>query len=386
MKQENKQKENQFSKVFGTTKKIIGEYFDDECLNLSAGIAYFTLQCLLPLVIGFIAIGSFILRDNAGLRYNFQAGLQAAIPSGVGDAINLNDLIEKLSQGAAVAGIISVTLLLWTGSGIFDQFINAVNKAFDVEKDERNFFVKLALRLIFLVGLGGLLILAFGISIIARLIFDAKISVFGISPFSFSFILPIISYLMPIALQIIIFALLFRFGPARKGLKWKPILVGAVVSALLFEALKAGFSLYITVFGGADGATKTYGTLGGIVVFLLFIYFAAAVILVGAEVAATLHNFESGLAAAKTPNSVVEAKDKNLDKPTSSDDDAPADAEVTQPQTNNGNRTLANAQLNRVGQSEDSKLKLVLGAIFLFVITFGSLLLQGKRSTDKSSN
>ncbi len=379
MEKKEQKKHGLFKRIFSNTKSIIGEFFDDECLNLSAGIAYYALQSLIPLILGFIAIGSFFLRDGQ-VRQNFLVGLQSVIPATVSNVINLNELINQLAEGASVAGLISVIILLWTGSGIFDQLIYATNKAFDVEKDERNFFFKTALRMLFLVGLGGLLLLAFGTSLVTRLIFDAKIALFGISPSNFSFILPIISYVIPIVLQIIILALLYRFGPARKDLKWKPILIGAIIGGLLLELLKAGFSLYVTVFGGADGAAKTYGTLGGIIVFLLFIYLVAAVMLIGAEVAATLLGCESGLAAVKTPDAVVETKSKQVGQALVPND-FPVNGQA-QPQTANEKAEVAQGGVIANHQPPTSKLKVVIGAVFFFIITFGSLLFQRKRPSN----
>ena len=379
MEKKEQQKQGIFQKVFSNTKNIIGEFFEDECLNLSAGIAYYALQSLIPLILGFIAIGSFFLRDGQ-VRQNFEIGLQSAIPASVSNVIDLNKLIDQLAEGASVAGLISVIILLWTGSGIFDQLIYATNKAFDVEKDERNFFFKLALRMLFLVGLGGLLLLAFGTSFITRLIFDAKIAIFGISPSNFSFILPIISYALPILLQIIILALLYRFGPARKDLKWKPILIGAVIGGLLLELLKAGFSLYVSVFGGAEGAAKTYGTLGGIIVFLLFIYLVAAVMLIGAEVAATLLGIESGLTAVKIPDAIVENKSKQVGE-SLMPSTFPASGQE-QPQAASEKAGVGQSEVMVNNAAPTSKLKVVIGAVFFFVITFGSLLFQRKRPSN----
>ncbi len=297
--------------VFSVAKDTFGEFMTDNCLNLSAAVAYYALQSIIPLILGFIALGSFFLQDPAA-RQGFISGIESAIPPEVGAAIKFNDLIDGLIKGAGTAGVLSIVTLLWTGSGIFDQFIFAINMAFDVEKDERNFFVKLALRVLMLFVLGGLLALAFTITILFNVIFTAKVSLFGISPDNFSFILPVLSYLIPLLLEAAIFVILYRFSPARKGLEWKPIITAALIAAVLFEILKLGFAFYVSFFGAASSATKTYGAIGGIIVFLFFLYLSAAVILFGAEIAAVLHDFKSGMASVKTENAVVEVPGKNV--------------------------------------------------------------------------
>lgn len=294
-------------------KQTVSEFMDDNCLNQSAAVAYYAIQSIIPLILGFLAVGSLFLQDPT-TRNNFVNGVQDAIPSQLSSLINFNDLIENFIKGAGAVTIFSILSLLWTGSGIFDQLIFSANLAYDVEKDNRNFFVKLVLRIAMLLVLGGLLALAFGITIVLNLIFNAKIGLFGISPNNFSFILPVISYLVPLLIETLIFAILYKFGPARKGIKWKPVLVGGLVAAVLFEILKVGFTFYVSAFGAANSATKTYGAIGGIIVFLLFLYLCAAVILFGAELASVMQNFKSGMASVKTSEAVVEAKagsDKN---------------------------------------------------------------------------
>ncbi|NWJ98158.1 MAG: YihY/virulence factor BrkB family protein [Chloroflexi bacterium] len=291
--------------VFQVAKQTVIEFMDDNCLNLAAAIAYYALQSIIPLILGFVVIGSFFLQDPL-TRKDFIQTVVDAVPKEVGQSINFNELIEGLITGAGAAGIASLLALLWTGSGIFDQLIFAINKAYDVEKDKRNFFFKLFLRVVLLLGIGLVLAASFTITIIFNLIFTADISLFGISPKNFSFMLPLIfTYLIPLSLETIIFTILYRVSPARKGLRWRPILIGALVAALLFELLKVGFTYYITSFGAANSAAKTYGAIGGIIVFLFFIYLSAAVVLFGAELSAVLHHFKT---PAEDKKAVVEAK------------------------------------------------------------------------------
>ncbi len=283
-------------------KGTFGEFMEDNCLNLAAAVTYYALQSIIPLIIGFVAIGTLFLKDQQ-TRDNFVNGIKSVIPTGLG---NLNEVIDGLIAGAGTVGTLAILTALWTGSGIFDQFIFAINQAYDVEKDKRNFFVKLGLRIALLFGLGLLLAIAFSITIVLQILFNGNKGILGI----FSFILPILSYAIPYVLEVAIFAILYKFSPARDGVRWKPAIIGAAVAGVLFELLKIGFTLYVTVFGAASSAAKTYGALGGIVVFLFYIYLSAAVILLGAELSALLHNFRSGMASVEKPGAVVEAPAK----------------------------------------------------------------------------
>lgn len=376
---------------FGVLADSFKEFMDDECMNLSAAIAYYALQSLIPLILGIISIAALFLNDPK-VREDIISGVESAIPQQIGQTIELRQLLSGLAEGAGAASFISVLLLLWTGSGIFDQFIYAINKAFDVEKDERNFFLKMGLRLAMLLFLGVLLVVAFTISIGARLLFDAKISLFGISPANFSFLLPVLAYVLPIIIQTIIFAILYRFSPARKGLRWKPILLGALFAGIAFELLKFGFTLYVTNFGAASSATKTYGALGGIIVFLLFIYLSGLVILFGAEIAATLHNFKSGLASVELKEAVVEtpssAKENGqhfaTEMPTEVSEGEPM--QVVGPAKAPPERILPALTTAQMEARKKSKIKLVIGSAILALVTIlGSLLSRPQGKNPLSS-
>lgn len=388
----------------GPIKTLIAagkEFMDDECTNLAAAIAYYALQSVIPLLIGLIAIFGLIVNDPK-VREDVINGVSSAIPEQIGQTINLRELLTGLSAGAGAAGFISILLLLWNGSGIFDQFIFAINKAFDVEKDKRNFFVKLGLRLGMLLVLGVLLAAAFLVTIIAQLILNANVSLFGISPQNFSFLLPIISYVIPVLLQIAIFTILYRFSPARKGLRMKPILIGATFAAVLFELLKIAFTFYVTSFGAASSATKTYGAIGGIIVFLLFLYLVGLVILFGAELAAVMHNFKSGMATVETSTASVETPEKVVDGHNVAAE-LPPDAvldqhdgsanskdgkpqKVRQPELTKEQVTeRRQAALTRTGgnapDGEKNPVKLAIGSVIVVAVTALGAFLQRKKVT-----
>ncbi|MDB5079653.1 MAG: hypothetical protein JWP00_1577 [Chloroflexi bacterium] len=300
--------------TFKVAKNSVGEFFKDNCLNVAAAIAYYALQSIIPLVLGFIVIGSFFLQEGVA-RENFINSIKSALPN-LGAGFDIGQIIDGLTNSAPGLLSFSAIMLLWTGSGIFDQLIFGINVAYDVKKDSRNFFVKIGLRLGLLLIVGALIAASFTITIVFQLIFNAKASILGISPANFSFILPVISILLPIALMWCVFAILYKLGPDRKGNKWRYVAIGALVGAILFELLKYGFTFYVTSFGAADSYTKSYGALGGILLFLFYIWLSAAVMLFGAEVASVAGGWKSvmeGPASQQDPGAVVPAEKLDSD-------------------------------------------------------------------------
>lgn len=271
-------------------KATFKNFLDDNATVLAGAVAFTALQSILPLVLGFIAVGSLLLQDPS-TRQNFQQAIVSAIPAEVNKTININQIINDFVSGAGAVSIISIATLLWSGSSIFAQLRFAINTAFGVKKDPRPFYVQIGLQLGMLLVLGGLLIAAFAVNIISGLIFSAKISLFGVSPSNFNFVLPLISFVLPLALEVAVFAILYRLSPGRRKVRWRPCLVAGAATALLFEVLKYLFGLYLSLFGAASNAQKTYGAIGGVFVFMLLLYLSAMLIILGAELAANLHQF-----------------------------------------------------------------------------------------------
>lgn len=300
--------------TFKVAKNSVTEFLNDNCLNVAAAIAYYVLQSIVPLVLGFIVIGSFFLQQGEA-RTNFINSVKGALPN-LGAGFDIGQIIDGLVKGAPGLLSVSAVFLLWSGSGIFDQLIFGINVAYDVKKDNRNFFVKTGLRIALLFIVGGLIAASFVITIVAQLIFTANVSLFGISPSNFSFILPVISVLIPILLMFCVFLILYKVGPDRKNNEWKYVAIGAAVAAILFELLKHGFALYLTIFNAADSYTKSYGALGGILLFLFYIWICAAIMLFGAEVASVAGGWKSvleGPAAQQDPGKVVPAEKLDSD-------------------------------------------------------------------------
>ncbi len=273
-----------------TTIAIVKEFLDDKCMNLAAAITYFIIQAIVPLILGVLVVASFFLQKGQG-RETFIKSVQESVPQ---LGIDLGKIIDDLVGAAPGLLSLSALLLLWSGSGIFDQLVQGINVAFGVRKDNRNFFVLVLLRFALMFMVTFIILASFAATVISQIIFNVKDEIFGISPSKVSFLLPLVLYLISILLIFGVFVLLYKLGPDRKGIRWRPVLIGALVAAILFEVLKNAFSFYITGLGGADSYAKTYGALGGILIFLLFLWITSTIMLFGAEVVAVLDGWKPG--------------------------------------------------------------------------------------------
>ncbi len=95
---------------------------------------------------------------------------------------------------------------------------------------------------------------------------------------------------LPALLTFVAFASLYRIVPAERP-RWRDALPGALIATLLFETLKNSFAFYVANFNNFD---VVYGSLAGALLFLLYTYLGAAILLIGAEIARTLQRYHRG--------------------------------------------------------------------------------------------
>src|SRR3954463_16326959 len=97
--------------TFKVAKDSVSEFLKDNCLNVAAAIAYYVLQSIVPLVLGFIVIGSFFLQDGVA-RENFINSVKSALPN-LGAGFDIGTIIDGLVKGAPALLSVSAIFLLW---------------------------------------------------------------------------------------------------------------------------------------------------------------------------------------------------------------------------------------------------------------------------------
>lgn len=243
----------------------------------AAAMTFYALLSTVPFVIFLVAILGFFIRDPV-LQQRVVDQIVGLLPA---DA-NLDEPIANAVAGIAntESSIVAMTAIIaaaWTASGAFGGLRRALNRAFDVPV--RRSFVRS--RLTDLVAML-VLVLLLMISTLVTISLSV-IRTRSIERFNFvwsSTIWSITFFVLPAVLSFIIFLLAYRWVPSHT-LNVRELWVGALLAAVGFEALKLGFSWYIAKFADYDAV---YGTLGGLISFMGFVYFAAALIIYAAEV------------------------------------------------------------------------------------------------------
>jgi membrane protein len=192
----------------------------------------------------------------------------------------LLSITQSQAESAFTFGaIISILLALWGVSGAFRSVMEAMNVMYEVEEDRPfwkvyglSIFMSLAVIVLLL---GALVLVVFGESIgvtVADLVGLGSV---------FATIWSIVQWSIVACVVLFAFALIYYFAPAAKQ-RFRWISPGSVLAFVFWLAFSLLFSLYVSTFGGSS-YSETYGSLAGIIVLMLYVYYSALIMLVGAE-------------------------------------------------------------------------------------------------------
>lgn len=257
----------------------------DRNTTQAAALAFYTAFSLAPTLVIVIAVAGAVFGREAaeGRLYAEIAALMGRDGASIIQTMVAN--AWKADNGGAVA-FASIGAIVLGASATFSQLHLALNQVWDIREPDtpllRDLINMLRLRLM---SFG--LVMGMGFLLLVLLVLDAALGflldlVWGSRETSY-WLLTLLQTLMALALMSLAFAVLIRELPDRRP-RWREVLQGGLVAALLFSLGKHLFGLYLAKAGTAD----TFGAAGSLAVILMWLYFSAAVFLFGAQVAAAL--------------------------------------------------------------------------------------------------
>jgi membrane protein len=256
-------------------KRVVTELKRDHVSLLAAGVAFKGLLALFPAIIAAISIWGLVASTEQMAQQ--LSGLLQVLPD---DAASLIE--QQMTAVAAgdpgtlsIALALSIVIALWSASGGTAGLIEGCNAAYN-EVDQRKFPVKRGLALLF--TLGAIVFLALAIALIAVL--PVVLGGLGLGEAG-ELAVRIGQWPLLAALVIAALAAIYKYGPDRDRPRMRWVSTGAIVATLLWLLGSAGFTLYVENFGNFD---ETYGTFGGIIVLMLWLFLSAFVVLLGAEI------------------------------------------------------------------------------------------------------
>jgi len=261
--------------------RVWGEISEDQVMLVAAGVTFYLLLALFPALAAFVSLYGFVA-DPATIAGQISF-LEDVLPSGGFDLIRsqLEELAAQERNVASFGFVVAFLIALWSANTGVKTLFQALNIAYE-ESESRSFLVLNALSLAFTLGL-----MVVGILLIAAV---------GVVPAVLSFLQlggvaddlvrigrwPVT--LIVIALAIMIF---YRYGPDRERVEWRWVTWGAAVATLVWLAASVAFSFYLQNFANYNA---TYGSLGAVIGFMMWVWISTVILLVGAELNAEMEH------------------------------------------------------------------------------------------------
>jgi membrane protein len=279
-----------------TLRDSVRRFRDEDLIDRAAALTYYSVLAIFPGLIVLVALlgvlGSEETVDSV-LRIANQLGADSAV-----DAIEepITDVVES-STAAGVALVVGLAVALWSASAYVGAFTRAANSVYRVEEDRPAWKLRPRQLVITAVIVALLAVILTGIVLTGPLaeaigdelgVADAALTAFAIAKW------PLL-----VALVIAVISLLYRFTPNVRHRRLRWILPGAALATFLWVVASIAFSLYVSNFGSyAD----TYGSLAGVVVFLIWLWLSNCAVVLGAQFAAELERTAAAADRATPPN------------------------------------------------------------------------------------
>jgi len=283
-------------------KRVWNEVQDDNVFGRAAELSYYFLLALFPFLIFLTSIIGLVLGSGTGTRHMLFNYLARIMPPSAFQLID-NTMYEVSS--ASGGGKLSFGLLaaLWAASNGLTAITDSLNTAYDLT-ESRSWWKRRLVSIGLTMALSVLIIGALTLVVGGGRIAEWLAGVYGFGPV-FPVAWKIIQWPVVLAFMTFAFALIYYFAPDIREQKWKWLTPGAVIGVALWLLVSIAFRVYLHFF---NSYSATYGSLGAVIILMLWFYFTGAAVLIGGETNSEIEN-----AAAKQGE--PEAKEKGEKAP-----------------------------------------------------------------------
>jgi membrane protein len=278
-----------------TLKRTISEVRDDNLTDWAAALTYYSVLALFPGLIVLVAIlglaGQHPETTNALLDIVRDVGPASAVDTFRGPI----ESVVKSSGGAGALLGLGLLAAVWSASGYIGAFTRACNVIYEVEEG-RPFWKLRPLQIAITIAMVLLLALVAVAIVVTGPLAESVGNVIGLGDTTVT-IWDIAKWPVIVVIVMGMFTVLYYIAPNVRQPRLRWVTPGGVIAVLAWLVASLGFGLYVANFGSYD---KTYGSLGGVVIFLVWLWLSNLAILFGAEFDAELERsrqLEAGLPA-----------------------------------------------------------------------------------------
>lgn len=269
----------------------------DDASGLAAQMTYHFVLAMFPMLIFLLTLLPAFNIDQSRIT-----DMLSSAPSETSSIIKsvIGDVTKNSSGGLLSVGLI---LAIWSASNGMTAIMNSFNVAYDVE-DSRNGILLKLLSVVFTIVMGFVFLIAMALPTLGSAISHYLFGPLGLDS-QIKWIFTLLRVVLPLIIILLLFIVLYSVAPNVKT-KFRSVLPGAIFTSVIWLLGSFAFGWYISNFGNYS---KTYGSIAGIIILLIWLYLTSFIIIIGAEINAIIH--QRNVIKGETPEEAALKHDDN---------------------------------------------------------------------------
>ena len=273
---QHKKKKITLKSLWTILKKTVQGFSDDKVTRLSAALSYATIFSFAPFTLVIITVGAFFAQDLEGELFGELSQLL-----GTDVAKVLQDVVHKaqVANTSTISTIIGIGVILFSATTIFTSIQESLNTIWGIKPKPKKGWLKLIknrlLSFSIIIALGFILLVTMGASSIIGLLNEKLMTYF---PDQMVILFKLVGLILNIAFTTLVFLLIFKVLPDAK-IKFRDVTIGAIVTTVLFLIGQYGISIYLST----SKISSLYGAAASILLLLVWVYYSATIVYIGAE-------------------------------------------------------------------------------------------------------
>jgi membrane protein len=278
-------------------KKTLREFSTDQCTDLAASLTYFAVLAIFPALLAFVSllglVSDPVKTTNALLNFG-----QAFLPESIITSAKEPILALTKSPAAGITLVTGILGALWSASGYVGAFGRAMNRIYSIQEGRPIWKLRPVNLLVTVIAVV-FAVVAAGLLVLSGPIAKQVGNVIGLGDGAV-LVWSIVKWPVLVALVVLIIAILYYATPNIRQPKFRWTSIGAIVALLVWAIASAGFAFYASNFSNYNA---TYGSIGGVIVALLWLWITNNALLFGAELDAEMERgrqLQAGIEAEET--------------------------------------------------------------------------------------
>jgi membrane protein len=264
---------------FQLIKRVWKQMDEDDVAIRSAALSYYFLLALFPLLLFLVTLLGFMAGPGSQLRNTLLTDLARLMPGSAFELVSrtLSEISRAADGGKLIFGILAA---LWAASNGMSAIVSTLNVAYGVRETRPWWKSRLVVSVGLTIALSVLVLMALTLVLFGGQIGEAVAAKVGLSA-AFTLTWKIAEWPLVIFFMLLAFAMVYYFAPNLEDPAWYWISPGAVVGLFLWLVGSVGFRVYLHFF---NSYSATYGSLGALIILMLWFYLTGAAIIIGGEV------------------------------------------------------------------------------------------------------